>query len=279
MPDKAAEIKKCEALAGAVRRDVLRMTYEKKAGFIGTSFSCAEILAVIFGSFLKFDVQNPEADSNDAFILSKGHGASALYAVLAEVGAFARDRLFAEFNTSGFDMGVHPKKGALPGVISSGGSLGQGLGLACGFALSARIKGLAKKFFVLLGDGECNEGSVWESFMLANRFDLDNILAVVDRNRLQSYGHDHEVLNMGDMEAKIRSFGWNVTSVDGHDCGALHDAVSSQSAYRGKPSAIIADTVKGKGVSAFEDKVLWHYKWPEDEHMKTALKELEERHA
>jgi transketolase len=279
MPDKNTETQKCEVLANAIRRDVLRMTYEKKAGFIGTSFSCAEILAVIFGSFLKFDVQNPEDDSNDAFILSKGHGASALYAVLAEIGAFARDRLFAEFNTSGFDMGVHPKRGALPGVISSGGSLGQGLGLACGLALSAKIKNSAKKIFVLLGDGECNEGSVWESFMLANRFNLDNILAVVDRNRLQSYGHDREVLNMGDMEAKIKSFGWNVTSADGHDCGELYDAVSSLSAHRGKPSAIIADTIKGKGVSAFEDKVLWHYKWPEDEHMETAMKELEERHA
>jgi transketolase len=279
MPDKKTEIKKCEALANAVRRDVLRMTYEKKAGFIGTSFSCAEILAVIFGAFLKFDAQNPEDDSNDAFILSKGHGASALYAVLAETGAFPRDRLFAEFNTSGFNMGVHPKRGELPGVISSGGSLGQGLGLACGLALSARIKGISRKIYVLLGDGECNEGSVWESFMLASRFNLDNILAVVDRNRLQSYGHDHEVLNMGDMEAKIKSFGWNVTSVDGHDCGKLRDAVSAQPASPGKPSAIIANTIKGKGVSAFEDKVLWHYKWPEDEHMETALKELGERHA
>jgi transketolase len=279
MPDKETEIKECEVLANTIRRDVLRMTYEKKAGYVGTSFSCAEILAVLFRSFLKFDVQNPEDDSNDAFILSKGHGASALYAVLAEIGVFARDRLFAEFNTSGFHMGVITKRGAPPGVISSGGSLGQGLGLACGLALSARIRGLAKKIFVLLGDGECNEGSVWESFMFANRFNLDNILAVVDRNRLQSYGRDHEVLNMGDMEAKIKSFGWNAVSVNGHDCGELYDAVSSQSAYRGKPSAIIADTIKGKGVSTFEDNVLWHYKWPEDEHMETAWKELGGRHA
>jgi transketolase len=279
MRNKETEIKKCEALANAIRQDVLRMTYEKKAGFIGTSFSCAEILAVIFGSFMKFDVQNPENDSNDAFILSKGHGASALYAVLAEIGAFARDRLFAEFNTSGFNMGVHPKRGSLPGVISSGGSLGQGLGLACGLALSAGMKGGAKKIFVLLGDGECNEGAVWESFMLANRFNLDNILAVVDRNKLQSYGHDHEVLNMGDMEAKIKSFGWNAATVNGHDCGELYDAISSLLTRRGKPSAIIANTIKGKGVSAFEDKVLWHYKWPESEHMETALKELGERHA
>ena len=115
--------------------------------------------------------------------------------------------------------------------------------------------------------------------MFANRFGLDNILAVVDRNRLQSYGHDHEVLNMGDMEAKIKSFGWNAVSVDGHDCGELFDALSSQPERPGKPSAIIANTVKGKGVSAFEDKVLWHYKWPEDEHMETALKELERGHA
>jgi len=208
MPNRGEEIKKCESIARTIRRDVLRMTYEKHAGFIGTSFSCADILAVIFGAFLRADFKNP-ADSDDVFILSKGHGASALYAALAESGAFGRERLFGEFNTTGYNMGVHPKRGSLPGIFNSGGSLGQGLGLACGVALASKINGSGRRIYALLGDGECNEGSVWESLMLANRYKLDNLTAVVDRNKLQSYGHDDEVLDMGDMGLKIKSFGWN----------------------------------------------------------------------
>ena len=171
-------------------------------------------------------------------------------------------------------MGVHPKRGSLPGVMNSGGSLGQGLGLACGIALASKIGKNPRRVYALLGDGECNEGSVWESFMFASRYGLGNLCAVVDRNCLQSYGHDHEVLNMGDIGAKIKSFGWNTVTVDGHDCGELHGALAAASAHEGAPSAIVANTVKGKGVSLFEDKVLWHYKWPEDEHMEAAMKEL-----
>jgi transketolase len=271
MLNRDEEIKKCEALALAIRRDVLRMTYEKRAGFIGTSFSCAEILAVIWGSRMKFE---PGRADGDAFIMSKGHGASALYAALAETGAFARERLFAEFNTSGFNMGVHPKKDSIPGVMNSGGSLGQGLGLACGLSLAAKIGKKSRRVYALLGDGECNEGSVWEGFMFAGRHRLDNLLAVVDRNKLQSYGHDCEVLDMGDISSKIRSFGWNTITLDGHSCGQLLDACASAAKHAGAPTAIVAKTVKGKGVSIFEDKVLWHYKWPEDEHMEIALKEL-----
>jgi transketolase len=273
MRNRDEEIKKCVSIARSIRKDILRMTYEKRAGFIGTSFSCADILAVILGSFLRFDPKNP-SESDDTFILSKGHGASALYAALANIGAFDRDRLFQEFNTTGYNMGVHPKRGSLPGVVTSGGSLGQGLGLACGVALASKIQDVPKRVYALLGDGECNEGSVWESFMFANRYKLDNLLAVIDRNKLQSYGHDSEVLDMGDMGLKIKSFGWNVIVVDGHDCGQLWDAATEASEYRGSPTALVANTIKGKGVSLFEDKVLWHYKWPEDEHMEIAMEEL-----
>jgi transketolase len=265
MRNREEEIKKCESVARSIRLDVLLMTYEKHSGFIGTSFSCADILAVVFSSFLK-----PE----DMFILSKGHGASALYAALANIGAFGRERLFSEFNTTGGNMGVHPKKGSLPGVETSGGSLGQGLGLACGVALASRVQGVPKRVYTLLGDGECNEGSVWEGFMFANRFKLNALTAVVDRNKLQSYGHDHEVLDMGDMGRKIQSFGWNTITADGHDCGQLWDALGAAAEYKDGPTAIVANTVKGKGVSLFEDKVLWHYKWPEDEHMEVAIEEL-----
>jgi transketolase len=262
-------------LARSIRKDVLRMTYEKKAGFIGTSYSCAEILAVLFNSFINFDVTNPDSEKSEVFILSKGHGASALYSVLAGIGAFDRERLFSEFNTSGFNMGVHPKRNSLHGVANSGGSLGQGVGVACGIGLADKIQKSDRRTYVLIGDGECNEGSVWESFMFANRYKLDNLIAIIDRNRLQSYGHDEDVLNMGDIAGKLRSFGWNALSVDGHDCAQLYDAFTAGVEHKGSPTMVVANTIKGKGVSLFEDKVLWHYKWPEEDHFVQALKELE----
>lgn len=277
MNNNIQEIDRCKALAKAIRQDVLRMTYEKKAGFIGTSFSCADILGVLFEGFLQFDAAQPESTDNDTFILSKGHGASALYAALANIGAFDRERLFQEFNTSGFSMGVHPKRGSLPGIAVSSGSLGQGLGQGCGMALADRIQKRSRHTYVLLGDGECNEGSVWESLMLAKRYQLSKLTAIVDRNRLQSYGHDAQVLDMGSMTDKLASFGWNVMEVDGHDCGQLFEAFTKALAFHEGPTAIVANTIKGKGVSTFEDQVLWHYKWPEESHYQQGQEELEKQ--
>lgn len=264
----------CRKLANDIRRDVLYMTSEHKAGFIGSSFSCADILAVLFGAFIRFDKENPDSSENDIFILSKGHAASAWYAALAETGVVDLKRVMSEFNESGFCLGVHPKRGSLPGILTSSGSLGQGLGQACGIALADKIQGRNRHVYALLGDGECNEGSVWESLMFAARYSLSKLTVIIDRNRLQSYGHDSEVLNMGDMAEKLRSFGLNTLDIDGHDCVALIDALHTAENETRRPTAIVANTVKGKGVSLFEDKVVWHYKWPETEHMKTARKEL-----
>lgn len=256
---------KYKQLAKNIRLDVLKMTYEKKAGFIGTSYSCADIMAVLYGGFVKI--------GNDSVLLSKGHGASAWYAALANVGAIDRDRLFKEFNTSGYKMGVHPKRNSLPGIESCSGSLGQGCGLACGYALGNKIQDKDGRVYVILGDGECNEGSVWESFMFAKKQKLNNLVVIIDRNRLQSYANDENVLNMGDMAEKLIAFGFNTISLDGHNVMELHNALE-KAKESDMPVAIIANTIKGKGVDEFENKILWHYKWPEEEHYNKAIKIL-----
>lgn len=274
---RSCDIEQLEAyrkLSKVIRLDVLEMTYRKKAAFIGTSFSCADVLAVLYGGFLGKDALTSDDPNGNTFLLSKGHGASAWYAALANTGYFPKERL-SEFNTSGSYLGVHPKRGGLPGVTISSGSLGHGLGLGCGLALAKRIRGGQGKVCVLLGDGECNEGSVWESAMFAKRFRLSNLIAIVDRNRLQSYGTDREVLNMDDMTEKFRTFGWNALEVDGHDHGSIHTALATAWRELERPTVLIANTVKGKGCSLFENLVLWHYKWPEEEHYLQARKELE----
>lgn len=270
--DKISEL---QELAKEIRKDILKMTYEKKAAFIGTSFSCADILAALFGYVMNYDKTNMESENNDVFFLSKGHGASALYATLANVGLIEKDRLYKEFNESGYRMGVHGKRNSFPGIISSSGSLGQGVGLGTGYALASKMKKIQNHTYVLVGDGESNEGSNWEAFMFAKKCKLDNFTVILDRNKLQSYGHDEDVLNMGDMKSRFESFGFFTIEVDGHDMEALVKAFETIKTVKDKPTAIIANTVKGKGFSGFEDNVLWHYKWPEDEHYKLALEEIE----
>lgn len=268
-------MERLKELAKEIRKDILKMTYEKKVGFIGTSFSCADILAVLYGGIVKIDFKDMDKADNDVVLLSKGHGASAWYATLANVGAFPKERLEREFAESGYAMGVHPKRKMVPGIEVSSGSLGQGCGLGCGIALAKKLQNSPARVYVLTGDGECNEGSVWEAMMLAKKFQLDNLTFIIDRNCLQSYGHDEEVLNMGDLAEKVRSFGFHVLDVDGHNVAELHEAFKECEQVKGMPTAIIAHTIKGKGCSVFEDKVLWHYKWPEKEHYEIALKELE----
>lgn len=269
------EIRRLQILAREIRKDVLRMTYEKKAGFIGTSFSCADILAVLYGKVVKIDFSDLDNEKNDTVILSKGHGASAWYAALANVGAFPKERLDREFAVSGYTMGVHPKRNMVPGIQVSSGSLGHGCGIACGIALAKKIKKIPSRVYAVLGDGECNEGSVWEALMFAKRYNLDNLTVIIDRNRLQSYGHDESVLNMGSFAEKTAAFGMHTIEIDGHNLEELCQAFEAAEKMRDKATAIIANTIKGKGCSIFEDKVLWHYKWPEKEHYEIALKELE----
>jgi len=258
-----------EELAKKARLDVLKMVYEKKASFVGSDFSCIDILAVLYSGYIKC-CGDPLSD--DMVILSKGHAAGAWYAVLANKGIFPK-KMLADFNENGSCMGVHSKRGAVPGIYASCGSLGQGLGMACGCALADKIGGKPNKTYVILGDGECNEGAIWEGFMFAARYQLNNLIAIVDRNGLQSYGTDEEVLNMGNMEEKFLSFHWNVLSINGHNHELINQALQ-EAARSSLPTIIIANTIKGKGVSEFENGVAWHYKWPDSESYQHAWEEL-----
>ena len=263
-----------KALARKSRIDVLNMVSEKRVGFIGSAYSCMDILVVLYDGFLINRNQDGNTLTDDTVVLSKGHAASAWYAILANEGIIEHSRL-KEFNEDGYNMGVHPKRDSLPGIRTTTGSLGQGLGMGCGIALANKIAHKDIKTYVILGDGECNEGSVWEAFLFAARYGLNNLIAIIDRNHLQSYGTDEEVLDMDDIAGKCREFNWNVLTIDGHDHQQIEDALRKAGEPRNVPTVIVADTVKGKGVSEFENGVIWHYKWPEGESYTKAMEELQ----
>lgn len=261
--------------AKKLRREILTILHRARGSFSGGALSCADIMTVLFkGGYLRLDPANPMAPDRDMFILSKGHCSSALYASLAMAGMFPKEEL-ENYGCDGSMMIIHPKKGSFPGVETSSGSLGHGLPLATGSALAARIMGSDARVFVLMGDGECNEGSVWENAAFAARQKLNNLTLIVDRNRLQGCGRDCEVLNYGDMAEKFRAFGFRVFDIDGHDCAAIDAALKQAvSGNDERPTAIIAQTVKGKGVSFMEDRLEWHYKSPSDEQYAQAMEEL-----
>ena len=246
-------------LSKQIRRQILTTLHRAGGSFAGGALSCADIVAVLFGGFMRFDAQHPDAPDRDMFILSKGHCSSALYAGLAAVGMIP-DQALADYGADGSAICIHPKKGAYPGVDVSSGSLGHGLALGTGSALAARIMGCGARVYVLLGDGECNEGSVWENAAFAARQKLANLTVIVDRNHLQGCGRDEQVLDYGDMAEKFRAFGFRTAVIDGHDCAQIEAALADAAAYQDGPTAIVAETVKGKGVSFMEDRLEWHYK-------------------
>lgn len=252
-------------IAHQCRIDILEMTSKKKASFIGSDYSCIDILSVLYANYINTD--------RDSFVMSKGHAACAWYAILANTGLIAKSKL-EEFNISGKNMGVHPKRGALPYIKTSTGSLGQGVGLASGMALAEKLSGRDGRIYVLVGDGEMNEGSVWEALMFATKQELDNLILILDRNGLQSYGTDEAVLNVKNYDEKFNSFGWNTQSINGHVYEDIDNALKNTQMQKKKPHAIVAETVKGKGVKEFENNVLWHYKFPDGEIYDKALQEL-----
>jgi transketolase len=261
-------------IARGIRIDVVNMLHRANGSFGGSAMSCVDLIAVLFHGFMRFDAENPNDPTRDMFILSKGHASSALYAGLASVGVIDR----GELDTYGMNdtkMIIHPKRGTYPFIEASTGALGHGICQAVGSALAARILKCDANVFVLMGDGECNEGSVWENAAFASRQKLNNLTVIVDRNRLQGCGRDADVLNYGDMGEKFRAFGFHVLDIDGHDYEAIDDALRvATSRSFDQPTAIIASTVKGRGVSFMEDQLIWHYKSPNDELLKTALEEL-----
>ena len=265
-----------ERRANDMRADIVRMIAEAGSGHPGGSLSCADILAALyFGGVLEHDPRNPQWEGRDRFILAKGHAAPALYAVLAQAGYFPREEL-ATLRKLGSRLQGHPDSNQVPGVEVSTGSLGQGLSVAAGAAAGLKLDGAPQTVFALLGDGECQEGQVWEAAMFAAHRQLDNLVAVVDRNGLQIDGRTCDVCDPGDLGAKFAAFGWDVDEVDGHDLDALVAVLGAAKAGRdGRPHAVIARTVKGKGVPFMENEAGWHGKAPNAEQAAEALAALE----
>jgi transketolase len=247
------------------------MIHAGKSGHPGGSFSCLDILMTLFADVLKFDPQRPDWEDRDRFILSKGHGVPALYAVLAECGYFPRDWLMT-LRQLGSPLQGHPDRERLFAVEAATGSLGQGLSIAQGMALAGKIDQKKYRVFCLIGDGETQEGQIWEAAMSAAKFKLDNLTAITDFNHGQIDGTSDEVMNLNPLVDKWRAFNWNVLEVDGHDRGALKKILSCHKTDQ--PTMVIAHTVKGKGVSFMEYVIDWHGMAPNDSQLAEALKEL-----
>ena len=240
-----------------MRIDILRMALAAKSqgAHLGGSLSMVEIMAALYGSVMKLDLGNMENKYRDRLVISKGHGVMAQYVALKQLGLLTEEQLLT-YKSNNTAVNAHPSVNAALGIEFAGGSLGQGLSLGVGLALALRCKGnAASRVFVVLGDGECDEGSVWEAAMSASHYALNNIVTIVDRNGLQYDGPTEDILALADLEAKWKSFGWNAVTVNGHDVDALVNALSARP---GRPLAIVAETVKGKGVSFMEHAAQWH---------------------
>ena len=251
------------------------MTGKANASHIGSALSAADLLAAVYGKALRYDPRRPDWPDRDRFIMSKGHACTALYAVLAESGYFPVERLetFYQMDRRSRADVMHKD---VAGVELSTGSLGHGLPVATGMAIAAKRDGRPSRIFCLLSDGECDEGSVWEAALFAPQHKLDNLVVIVDYNKIQSLGTVKEVIDLDPLADKWKAFRWAVRELDGHDLRAVEEAVTQVPFEEGRPSCIIAHTVKGKGVSYMENKLLWHYRAPMGEDLTKALAELEE---
>jgi len=262
-------------LAKRIRKHCVRMTGKANASHVGSALSAADLLAAVYGRALRYDSSRPDWPERDRFIMSKGHACTALYAVLAESGYFPVERL-ETFYQNGSPLAGHVMHKNVPGVELSTGSLGHGLPVATGMAIAAKRDGRASRIFCMISDGECDEGSVWEAALFAPHHKLDNLVVIIDYNKIQSLGRVKEVIDLDPLADKWRAFGWAVREINGHDMQVVEDAVMHVPYEAGRPSCIVAHTVKGKGVSFMEDKLLWHYRAPLGEDMVKALAELEE---
>jgi len=249
------------------------MVSKSKAAHIGSSLSAADLLAVLYGKVLRLNPKKPSWPQRDRFIMSKGHGAAAYYAALAECGFFST-KLLETYSQDGTKLAGHVTSSGIPGIEASTGSLGHGLSMACGMALAAKHDGKAYRTFALLSDGELDEGSVWESVLFAAHHKLDNLTAIVDYNKIQSFGTVKEILNLEPLVEKWKAFGWSFFEINGHDIKQIEDTLGSVPLEIGKPSVIIAHTIKGKGVSFMENKLECHYQSPSEKQLKQALSEL-----
>ena len=269
------DIGELEAIARHIREQIVRMTHAAQSGHPGGSLSAVEILtALYFGGVMRHDPADPDWPDRDRFVLSKGHATPVVYAALAEAGYFSAE-LIPSFRSLGSELQGHVVRGRPPGVEMSGGALGMGLSFSVGLALGHRLDGREARVWCLLGDGELNEGQNWEAAMSAAHFGLDNITAIVDRNHFQNDGPGDEIMRIEPLADKWAAFGWGVHEVDGHDVGAVAQALCAARETRGAPQVVIAETMKGKGVSFMaENPAGWHGKGPSDAQLAQALEEI-----
>ena len=265
---------KLKRLANNIRFGIIEGVYNAACGHPGGSLSIADIITYLYFEEMNVDPKNPKADGRDRFVLSKGHTAPALYAALAERGYFDKEELKTLRKTDSRLQG-HPDMKGIPGVDMSSGSLGLGISAACGMALSAKVYGDDYRVYTIVGDGESEEGQVWEAAMFAAHYKLDNLVAVIDWNGLQIDGPVAEVMNPTPHDEKFRAFGWHVISIDAHNFSEIEAAFAEAKTVKGKPTAIIAKSVKGKGVSYMENECEWHGQAPKEEQYKIAISDLE----
>ncbi|MEW6610912.1 MAG: transketolase [Patescibacteria group bacterium] len=265
-------------LARDIRKETLRIIADAKSCHVGSCFSCIDILTALYFHTLRIDPKNPPWSERDRFIMSKGHGVAALYVTLAKRG-FCSPDILTHYIKDGSALAGHVTRTAMPGIEASTGSLGHGLSIGVGMALALKKDQPQSRVFVLLSDGECDEGSTWEAALSAGHFGLDNLIAIVDYNKIQSYGRIAEVMDLEPLADKWRAFRFEVRELDGHDFSALITAFSHLPLQYGKPTLILAHTIKGKGVSFMENDFEWHYHTPTSQQVEDGICELYQRYA
>jgi len=275
---RSSEIARLQEIAARMRIDIIEMLAKAGSGHPGGSLSAIDILTCLYFSRMRYDPKRPDWPERDRFILSKGHAVPALYAVMAEAGYFPRQELMTLRRLNSRLQG-HPVSTALPGIEACTGALGQGLSVAQGMAIASQLGGGKFHVYCMIGDGESQEGQVWEAAMSAPKFKLDTLTVILDNNNGQIDGHVTEVMNLEPIDAKWRAFNWNVLQIDGHDFEQILQALAKAGETRGRPTLIWARTIKGKGVSFMEDNVAWHGTAPNAEQAERALAELRAQYA
>ena len=265
--------KEYEEIASQIRQHVIRAIYNAKSGHPGGSLSATDILTALFFKEMNIDPENPEKEDRDIFVLSKGHAAPGLYATMGVRGFYPVEDMYS-LRKLGSKFQGHPSSYKLPCLEHSTGSLGQGFSAAVGMAIGARLKGLGQRVYTILGDGELQEGLVWEAAMCAAHYKLDNLCAFVDWNGLQIDGANDDVMTVKPIDEKFKAFGWNVLMIDGHNFTEIFEALDSARQFKGKPTVIVAKTHKGQGVSFMADQAGWHGKAPNEEQARAAIEEL-----
>ena len=269
---KEGEFKALIAASARIRGRIIQLSHQAKTPHLGSSLSFVELLVYLYWDFLKISPEIAKDPARDRFVLSKGHGITTLYAVLAERGFFPSN-LFDDYAQAGSPLPEHPSPRCVPGIEAATGSLGHGLSVATGMALASKMNAIPYRVVSLLSDGECNEGSTWEAALLAPAHNLDNLISIIDFNKWQATGRSAEVTALEPLEEKFESFGWNSIRIDGHDFRQIKSALATAK-KSDKPFAIIADTVKGKGIKMMKNDNNWHYRIPSKEEMDSAFEEL-----